>query len=81
MAVYVEVRGVAVQPFADDVGQVTQREDIGGAVERAAILKREPLACLYFFPDWTKTRIIDYDLHGSGTRFQEEYVCGPEYKE
>ena len=44
VAVDVEVRGVAVQPLAHDVGQVAERQDVGGAVQRDAVLERQPLA-------------------------------------
>ena len=52
VAVDVEIRGVAVQPLADDVGQVAERQDIAGAVERQAVLEREPLARLAPCREW-----------------------------
>ena len=65
----------------DDVGQIAERQDIGGAVERHAVLEREPLARFDFVANGEQTAIVDDDLHASDTRFEEENISGPENKE
>jgi hypothetical protein len=44
MAVDVEIGGIAVQALADQVSQVTDGEDVMGAIESDAVLERQPLA-------------------------------------
>ena len=51
VAVDVEIRHVAVQPLAHQVGQVAERQDVGGAVERDAVVERQPLAGLDLLED------------------------------
>ena len=41
MAVDVEIRDVAVQSFANDVRHVAERKDVGGAVQRQAVVETE----------------------------------------
>ena len=63
MAVDVEISHRAVKPLADQVGQVAKRKNVGGAVERYAVLERKPLARFNFAANWKQTRIVDHDLH------------------
>ena len=67
-----------MQPLAHQVGQVADRQDVGGAVERYAVVEGKPLAGFDLFADRDKTGIVDYDLHASDTRFEEENIGGPE---
>ena len=55
VAVDVEVGDVAVQALAHQVGQVAERQDVGGAVERHAVLERQPLAGFHLFADGIET--------------------------
>ncbi len=59
VAVDVEVGGVAVQALAHQVGQVAERQDIGGAVERDAVVERQALAGFHLVADRNQTRIIE----------------------
>src|SRR5471030_836225 len=61
--VHVEVSGVPVQPLANQVGQVSQRQNVAAAVERQAIVEREPLARLDLAANGNQARIVNYDLH------------------
>src|ERR1017187_2486243 len=81
VAVHIEIRNVAVEPLAHQVGQVAECQDVGSAVEREAVFEGEPLARLHLAADRDKTGIVDYHLHTSGTRFKEEYISSPEKKE
>ena len=81
VAVDVEIGGVAVQALAHEVGQVAEREDIGGAEQGEAVFESQALAGFHFGADRNQTRIIDDNLHGLDTRFEEENISGPEYKE
>ena len=51
VAVDVEVRLVAVQALADQVGEIAHREDVGGAVERDAVFERKTLAGFHLLSD------------------------------
>ena len=42
-----------MQPLAHEVGQIAEREDIGGAVERQAVLEGQALAGFHFVADRT----------------------------
>ena len=48
VAVHVEVRDVAVQPLADDVRHVAERQDVRRAIQRHAVVEAKPLAGLDF---------------------------------
>ena len=48
VAVDVEIRDVAVQALAHEVGHVADGEQVGGAVQRQAVVIVEPLAGLHF---------------------------------
>ena len=52
-----------MQPFAHQVGQVAERQDIVGAVERQAVLEGQTLAGFYLFANRHQTGIVNYDLH------------------
>ena len=59
VAVDVEVGRVAVQPLAHEVGQVAERQDIGGAVQRQAVLEGQPLAGFHFVANRDQTGIFE----------------------
>ena len=59
----VEVGLRAVQAFAHQVGQVAERQDIGGAVERHAVLERQALAGFHLVADRVQMGIVKYHLH------------------
>ena len=63
VAVDVEVGDVAVQALPHQVGQVAERQDIGGAVERQAVVERKPLAGFHLSANGIKTAIVNYHLH------------------
>ncbi len=46
--VYVVISAVAVHPLAHDVGQIAYRENIGGAVQRGAVVEVETFSRLDF---------------------------------
>ena len=52
VAVDVEVRDVAVQPLAHDVGHVAERQDVGGAVQRHAVVEDSRSPRLDFVAGW-----------------------------
>ena len=63
VAVDVEVGLVAVQALAHQVGQVAERQDVGGAVERQAVFEGQPLARFHLVADRLQTGVVKYDLH------------------
>ena len=63
VAVHVEIGDVAVKPLAHQVGQVAERQDIGGAVERHTVLERQALAGFHLAANRVQTGIVEYHLH------------------
>src|ERR1017187_2816841 len=73
----VEVSGIAVHPLANQVGQIPQRQDIAGAVERYAIVEGEPLAGFHFSTDGNQASVID-NCHVLHVWLEQENIGGPE---
>ncbi len=63
MAVHVEVRDVAMHPLAHEVGHVAERQDVGRAVKRQAVVVRQALARLHFLADWLQPAVFNVDFH------------------
>ncbi len=66
MAVDVEIRDVAVQALAHDVGHVAERKQIARAVEREAVVVRKPFARFHFFADAFQAAVFERDLSSMG---------------
>src|SRR5674476_1026891 len=52
-----------VQAFAHQVGQVAERQDIGGAVERHAVLERQALPRFHLAANRVKPGTFKYNYH------------------
>ena len=78
MAVDVEIGGVAVQPFAHQVRQVAQAQNVVGAVKRDAVIERQPFAGFHFAANGNQARIVNFDWHASGARSAKQNIGSPE---
>src|SRR5262249_7520879 len=72
VAIDVEVSGVAMQPFANQVGQVSDGEDVGGAIESYAVIKGQALARFDLIADGRQARIINVNLHVQAPGFRRK---------
>ena len=81
VAIDVEISAIAVQPFAHDVRQIANAEDVVGAVKRTPSSKRETFAGLHLVADRNQARVIEYGLAWLNARLEEENIGGPEDQE
>ena len=61
MAVYIEISLVAVQTFADVIGQPAYSENIASAIQRKPVIKVEAFAGDDLFMDRFETAIVSLE--------------------